>query len=81
MRFRHVVGNRCRSRHTARGDRLLHLHRRLYSVYWDLFTPAEWDKKAAELVAERERQRKREAATVSFAQPGETQSERDFNQQ
>ena len=57
------------------------LHRRLYSVYWDLFTPADWDKKAAELVAERERQRKREAATVSFAQPGETQSERDFNQQ
>jgi uncharacterized protein len=57
------------------------LHRRLYSVYWDLFTPAEWDKKAAELVAERERQRKREAATVSFAQPGDTQSERDFNQQ
>jgi uncharacterized protein len=57
------------------------LHRRLYSVYWDLFTPAEWEKKAAEMVAERERQRKREAATVGFAQPGETQSERDFNQQ
>jgi hypothetical protein len=57
------------------------LHRRIYSVYWDLFTPAEWEKKAAELAAERERQRKREAATVSFAQPGETQSERDFNQQ
>jgi DUF1680 family protein len=57
------------------------LHRRVYSVYWDLFTPAEWEKKASELAAERERQRKREAATVSFAQPGETQSERDFNQQ
>ena len=57
------------------------LHRRIYSVYWDLFTPAEWEKKAAELAAERERQRKREAATVSFAQPGETESERDFNQQ
>src|SRR5262249_36428337 len=57
------------------------LHRRISSVYWDLFTPVEWEKKAAELAAERERQRKREAATVSFAQPGETQSERDFNQQ
>ncbi|HZF41413.1 MAG TPA: DUF6805 domain-containing protein, partial [Blastocatellia bacterium] len=57
------------------------LHRRVYSVYWDLFTPAEWEKKAAELAAERERQRKREAATVSFAQPGDAQSERDFNQQ
>jgi hypothetical protein len=57
------------------------LHRRIYSVYWDLFTPAGWEKKAAELAAERERQRKREAATVSFSQPGDTQSERNFNQQ
>lgn len=57
------------------------LHRRAYSVYWDLFTPAEWEKKAAELAAERERQRKIEAATVGFAQPGEMQPERDFNQQ
>jgi len=57
------------------------LHRRAYSVYFDLFTPAEWDKKAVELAAERERQRKLEAATVGFAQPGEMQPERDFNQQ
>jgi hypothetical protein len=57
------------------------LHRRTYSVYFDLFTNAEWEKKAAELAAERERQRKREAATVGFVQPGEMQPERDFNQQ
>ncbi len=57
------------------------LHRRTYSVYWDLFTPAEWEKKAAVLAAERERQRKREAATVGLVQPGEMQPERDFNQQ
>ena len=57
------------------------LHRRAYSVYWDLFTPAEWEKKAADIAAEQERQRKREAATISFAQPGEMQPERDFNQQ
>jgi len=57
------------------------LHRRTYSVYWDLFTPVEWEKKAAELAAERERLRQREAATVGFAQPGEMQPERDFNQQ
>jgi DUF1680 family protein len=57
------------------------LHRRTYSVYFDLFTPAEWDRKAAEIAAERERQRKREAATVSFVQTGEMQPERDFNQQ
>jgi hypothetical protein len=57
------------------------LHRRTYGVYWDLFTPAEWDKRAAEIAAERERQRKLEAATVAFVQPGEMQPERDFNYQ
>ncbi|MGH9939870.1 MAG: beta-L-arabinofuranosidase domain-containing protein, partial [Blastocatellia bacterium] len=58
------------------------LHRRAYSVYFDLFTPAEWEKKAAALLAERERQRKLEAATVAFVeQPGEVYFERDFNQQ
>jgi hypothetical protein len=57
------------------------LHRRTYSVYWDMFTPAEWDKKVKELAAEHHRQLKREAATVAFAQPGETESEQKFNQQ
>jgi hypothetical protein len=57
------------------------LHRRAYSLYFDLFTPAEWEKKAAELLAAQERRRKLEAATVAFVdQPGEVYSERDFNQ-
>lgn len=57
------------------------MHRRTYSVYFDLFTPTEWGKKAVDLSAARERQRKLEAATVAFVQPGEMQPERDFNQQ
>jgi DUF1680 family protein len=57
------------------------LHRRTYAVYWDLFTPASWETRAAEIAAEREHQRKLEAATVAFAQPGEMQPERDFNMQ
>jgi DUF1680 family protein len=57
------------------------LHRRTYSVYWDLFTPSEWKARAAEIAAEQELQRKQEAATVGYVQPGETQLERDFNQQ
>jgi DUF1680 family protein len=57
------------------------LHRRTYAVYWDLFTPAEWEKHAAELAAERERQRRLELATVAFVQPGQMQPERDFNLQ
>jgi hypothetical protein len=57
------------------------LHRRTYAIYWDLFTPQEWELRATELAAERERQRKLEAATVGFAQPGEMQAERDANMQ
>ena len=57
------------------------LHRRIYSTYWDLLTPADWEKRAADIAAEKERRRKLEAATVSFAQPGETEREREFNQQ
>jgi hypothetical protein len=57
------------------------LHRRTYAVYWDLFTPTEWDQRAAEIAAEDAKQRKLEAATVGFVQPGEMQAERDANMQ
>jgi DUF1680 family protein len=57
------------------------LHRRTYSVYFDLFSPAEWEKKAAALLAEQERQRKLEAATIAYVEAGEVYFERDFNQQ
>jgi len=57
------------------------LHRRLYAAYFDLYTPAEWAKKSAEVAAERERQKQLEMATVAYVQPGEMQPERDFNQQ
>ena len=57
------------------------LHERAYSIYCDLYTRKEWKQKAALIAGEQERQRKLKAATVSFAQPGEMQTERDFNQQ
>src|SRR5581483_9865588 len=57
------------------------LHKRTYSVYWDLYTPTEWEKHTEEIATERERERKLEAATVGFVQPGNTQSEKDANQQ
>jgi len=57
------------------------LHRRTYGVYWNLFTPQEWENRSAEFAAAQEKQRKLEAATVAFAQPGQMQTERDFNQQ
>jgi hypothetical protein len=57
------------------------LHRRTYAAYWDLYTPEEWEVKAAEVAEEQEKRRRLEAATVAYAQPGEMQPERDFNQQ
>jgi DUF1680 family protein len=57
------------------------LPRRKYAVYWDVFTPEEWNKRSAAYKAEQEKQRKLQAATIAFAQPGEMQSERDFNEQ
>ena len=57
------------------------LPRRKYAIYWDMFTPEEWKKKSEALAAEQEKQKKLEAATVAFAQPGQMQTERDLNQQ
>lgn len=54
------------------------LHRRVYSVYFNLFTASEWTEKKAEYAAEQERLRKLERATIAYAQPGEMQPERDF---
>jgi uncharacterized protein len=55
------------------------LHERQYGLYWDVFTPDEWTRKRAAYAADQERARKLAAATVSFAQPGEMQPERDYN--
>jgi len=55
------------------------LQRRTYAVYFDLYTPGEWEAKKAEYAMERERQRRLQEATVAFFQPGEMQPERDFN--
>ena len=57
------------------------LQRHTYGVYFDLFTPEEWQQKAAAILAAQEKQRKLEAATVAFVQPGQMQTERDFNMQ
>jgi hypothetical protein len=46
------------------------LPRRRYAIYWDMFTPQEWQKKSEVAAAEAEKQKKITAATVAFAQPG-----------
>jgi hypothetical protein len=57
------------------------LHRRIYGIYWDLFTASEWEQRAAEIAAEQARQQNLELATVGYVQPGEMQAERDANMQ
>jgi DUF1680 family protein len=57
------------------------LPRHRYAIYWDMYTPAEWAKKESEYRTKEEKQKKLEAATVGFAQPGQMQAERDTNQQ
>ena len=55
------------------------LHRRTYSVYWDLYTDESWTRKIEELNAERTRQQKLEAATVAYVAPGDPEKEKSFN--
>jgi len=57
------------------------LHRRTYSVYFDLFTPSEWEEQAARDIAELQRQHDLDLASVAILQPGETESEREFHPQ
>lgn len=55
------------------------LHRRVYAAYWDILTTKAWTERAAAMKAAEEARRALEAATVVFVQPGQMQSERDFN--
>jgi hypothetical protein len=55
------------------------LHRRTYSIYWDLDTDAIWTKKIEELKAERAKQQKLQAATIAFLPPGDTEKEKSFD--
>src|SRR5215813_8313881 len=57
------------------------LHRRSYAIFWDLYTTDTWKQKLAANAAEQERLRKLEAATIAFAQPGDAEKEKNFNQQ
>jgi hypothetical protein len=56
-------------------------HRKRYSVYIDVITPAQFDAKVAGLNAERERAAAVQAATLGFVQTGDPAVEKDFNYQ
>jgi uncharacterized protein len=50
---------------------------RIYTVYWDAFTPEQWKTKEAEYQAELNRQKAWEALTVDQVLPANDQNERD----
>ena len=56
-------------------------HRRLYTGYWDLLTPAENNVRLKEIEAERERLTSLEAATIVFFAPTDSATEKIHNQQ
>ena len=57
------------------------LHHRTYAIYFDLYSSEAWAKKTAEISAAEAKQRKLEAATVAYIQPGDSEKEKTFNQQ
>jgi DUF1680 family protein len=57
------------------------LHHRTYAIYWDLYSPDGWTRKVAEIAAEQARENKLDAATTSRVPVGETDKEKEFNQQ
>ena len=57
------------------------VHERTYSTYWDLVTPDEWTAQQAGYVRDAEQQRRLDAATVAFVQPGDRATEQSFDYQ
>ena len=57
------------------------LHKRAYAAYWDVLTPAEYDARVTETTAERDRQKKLDAATIASVPVGDANAEKRFNQQ
>lgn len=55
------------------------MHNKMYSVYWDLFTKEEWEKRQNDYLHARKQLAILEQATIDYVQPGEMQPERDHN--
>ncbi|MHC4694374.1 MAG: beta-L-arabinofuranosidase domain-containing protein [Planctomycetota bacterium] len=54
---------------------------RNYIVYWDLFTPAQWQEKQKQYEAELAREKQLQIQTVDEVKPGDEQNERKHNLQ
>lgn len=54
------------------------LHRRRYAVYWDLYTPEEYQRRQALVEQRLQQQREIEAITIAYVQPGDRATEKEF---
>jgi hypothetical protein len=57
------------------------LHRRLYGIYFDLYSSDAWSKKLQEIAAAQKQQQLLEAATIGYVAAGDPEKEKAFNQQ
>ena len=55
------------------------LHNRRYTVFFDIYTQSEWEKRQEEIRQQREREQKLALRTVDLLRIGEMQPERDHN--
>ena len=55
------------------------MHRRTYTAYWNLLSREELARRSSELLAEKERVRALDAATVTAVEMGDRESEKRFN--
>jgi hypothetical protein len=57
------------------------LHRRMYGIYFDLYSSDAWSKKLQEIASAQKKQQLLEASTIGFIAPGDQEKEKSFNQQ
>ena len=56
------------------------IYQKKYEVYWDQYTPEQWQSRENDQAAELDKRRQIEARTVDSVNPGEEQNERDHNE-
>jgi DUF1680 family protein len=57
------------------------LHRRMYGIYFDLYSSEGWSKKLQEIADAQKKQQLLDSATIGFVAPGDPEKEKTFNQQ
>jgi DUF1680 family protein len=55
------------------------MHERHYSIYWDMFTEEDWNKREQDYIEYQLRTKVLQEMTIDFVQAGEMQPERDHN--